>query len=447
MGGGAEIGANCYLLTVGEYHILLDCGIHPKKEGREALPSLGLLQRAPDALVVTHGHIDHCGAVPYLMKEFPTTACYATKPTVSIMDRMLHNSVSVMTTLGRERGIRDYPLYTHSDVDFAIRHCTGMAYDAAFTTSWNSPCKTTFIHAGHVLGSAGVLLELPDHTIYYTGDICLTDQELMSGLRPLDPSIKVDTLIIESTRGAHVDDEQWTFDSEIQRFCAEIRKVVENGGVALVPAFALGRTQELLNIIDRMQRAGELPEVPVYASGLGRAIYEVYDRYSEFLRPEANLSPLYQFKRIGDVWDPKVTRDLLREPAIIVATSGMMVENTPSAMIAQEMVCHDHHGIFFVGYLDPDTLGYKLLHAEVGDKLRFELEGREVPVSLANRQTFAFSSHAPRADLCHVIQSTSPRNVVFVHGDPPALEWLQANSNGVAHKYAPDIGETVTIRA
>ena len=105
IGGGAEIGANSYVIGADGHDILLDCGLHPKKEGRIALPEFDLLERAPEAVLVSHGHIDHCGAVPYVMRDCPGVACYATHPTVNIMDRMLHSSVSVMGTIAHERGI------------------------------------------------------------------------------------------------------------------------------------------------------------------------------------------------------------------------------------------------------------------------------------------------------------------------------------------------------
>lgn len=410
------------------------------------MPDFSLVKGSPEAVLISHGHIDHCGALPYLLKRMPASPSYATEPTVRIMDRMLHNSVSVMSALALERGIADYPLYTHADVDTAIDRTQDMPLEEEFDVVPRRGIRARLFHAGHVLGSASILLRLGGHTLFYTGDICTTDQELIARHAPLDGSVKVDTLVIESTRGAHFEECQVDRDEEVDRFATETAKVLRDGGAVLVPAFALGRTQELLNILCRLQKDGRLPDVPVYASGLGRAIYEVYSRCSDHLRPDATLHPLYQFKRIGDVWERKVTRRLLRNPSIIVATSGMMIENTPSAMIAMEMVRAEHHGIFFVGYLDPETLGYSLLHARPGDKLCFESSGPPVNIRLSNVQQFQFSAHAPREDLLGIIRDMNPRNVVFTHGDPEAIEWMQAHCDGPYHKYTPSIGETVTLQ-
>ncbi len=447
LGGGSEIGANSYQLGINGHNLLLDCGIHPKKEGVEALPNLTGLTSYPEAVIVSHAHIDHCGAVPYLLKMFSSTELYATAPTVRIMDRMLHNSVSVMGTLGLERGIREYPLYSHRDVERAVRRAYGMEFDEEFALTWTSPVRVSFHHSGHVLGSACVLVKAPEHTLFYTGDVCLSDQELMHGAALPDHLPPIDTLVIESTRGAHVGETGTTYESEIRRFADEVAAVLSKGGTVLVPSFALGRTQEMLNIISRLQFEGALPEVPIYASGLGRAVYEIYDEFTDFLRPEVSLQPLRQYPRIGDVWERRVARKLLREPAIIVTTSGMMVENTPSAMIARELVKEDRHAIFFVGYLDPDTLGYKLLHAKKGDSLCFELHGPAQSVELENRQTFNFSAHARREELCDLVERLAPKNVVFVHGDPEAVEWMSGHVNGRCRSFTPTLGETVVLEA
>jgi len=446
LGGGSEIGANCYLLGVGDREVILDCGLHPKKEGKAALPELFRLDHAPDALLVSHGHIDHCGGAPYLMKQFPGLECFMTQPTVSIMDRMLHNSVSVMGTLALEQGIADYPLYSHSDVDQALRMSYGLELNREFDLSWDSPFRASFHHAGHVLGSAGILLRAPGHTVYYTGDVCMNDQELM-GQSVLPDDVDVDTLIIESTRGTYENGGGLSYQGEVKRLCREISAVLENGGVALIPSFALGRTQELLNIIARLMEDGDLPEVKVYASGLGRAVYEVYSRFRDYLRPEAEVRPLRQFARIGDVWERSVRRELVRKPCIIVATSGMMIKNTPSAMITIEVVQQTNHGIFFVGYLDPDTPGYELLHADPGDDILLETTGRPVKIALENRQSFDLSAHATREELCRLVDEMRPKNVVFVHGDPEAVDWMSQNCAGDFARFTPALGETLELES
>ena len=445
LGGGSEIGANSYLLRSNGHGVLLDCGLHPKKDGQGALPDFSLLDQAPDAVVITHGHIDHCGAAPYLLRRFPEVECYATKPTVQIMDRMLHNSVSVMGTLALEQGVRDYPLYSHADVEAVVRRAYGMPLGEPFVLTWDCPFEVSLHHAGHVLGSASALVRYAGHTVLYTGDVCVGNQELMGGLEWPDGDEQVDTLIIESTRAAHVNEDGTTYGGEIDRFAREVTRVLEGGGVVLVPSFALGRTQELLNIISRLKTAGTIPDVPVYASGLGRAVYEIYRKYTDYLRDSAKVRPLREFARIGDVWEPAVRRELLRKPAIIVATSGMMVENTPSAMIAGDLVRETHHAIFFVGYLDPETTGYKLLHAEPGDRIAFQTDGPEIEVLLENRQSFSLSAHATREELHELVSRVNPKNAVFVHGDTDAVDWMYANCDGSYERFAPKQGETIVL--
>ncbi len=447
LGGGGEVGANCFQLTIAGHQVLLDCGTHPKKEGYDALPQFSLLHRAPEALIISHGHVDHCGAVPYLIRQFPLVRAYATLPTARIMDRMLHNSVAVMGTMARERGISDYPLYEHDDVNHAMRRVSSRDYEERFSLNLPVPAEASLHHAGHVLGSASILVRTPGHTLFYTGDICEVNQELMGGYAPLPADVDVDTLVIESTHGSVDETGVKPYSEEAVRLGESIAEVLHGGGAVLVPSFALGRTQEILNVISRLQEEGVIPEVPVYASGLGRAIYELYDRFENYLDPGAVLRPLEQFGRIGNVWEPSVVSQLIAHPCIIVATSGMMLENTPSAMIAQEMVRNHHHGIFFVGYLDSETLGYKLLHATPGERLQFCLGRPAVEVQLENIKRFFFSAHAPRTALRAVVDRLRPKNVVYVHGDPDAIEWMKSHNEGDAKIYSPTIGQSVTLEA
>ena len=445
IGGGREIGANSYLLSCNDRNVLLDCGVHPKKEGAEALPNFSLLPAVPEAVVLSHGHVDHCGALPALMRQFPSVVAYSTNATVSIMDRMLHNSVSVMSTLARERQIDSYPLYTHQDVELSMARTRSMGMGSEFILNSRDGVRVSFHHAGHVLGGGSILLSMNGHNVFYTGDICADDQELMAGRKRMDGSTRVDTLIIESTYGANPEADRVVYEDEVLRFGKAIAEVISRGGTVLIPAFALGRTQEMLNVIARLQETGIVPEVPVHASGLGRAIYEVYDKYQHYLRPGGTLRPLSRFGRIGDVWRQDVLNELLRRPSIIVATSGMMIENTPSAIIAAEMVKNPLHGVFFVGYLDPDTLGYRLLHAKPGDQLSFGLNTPPVEVKLDSIGWFHFSAHAPREALIGVINELNPANVVLVHGDPEAIDWMHEHTGRTRNAYTVAVGETVQI--
>ncbi len=445
LGGGGEVGASCFQLSYNGRQIILDSGTHPKKDGRSALPEFGLLRRAPDVAILSHAHVDHCGSLPYLVRQFPGLKTHATKPTVRIIDRMLHNSVSVMKIIAKERGVTDYPLYEHEDVDYALKATEGHNFNTPFNLPLDIPATCEFIHAGHVLGSSSVLLKFPDHTVYYSGDISEKDQELLGGYDDLPEGTVVDTLIVESTHGATEESMVYDFDDEIERLAQSIDSVLRGGGTVMVPTFALGRTQEILNILARLQEEGRIPEVPIYASGLGRAVYEIYDRHYDCLLPDADLRPLKWFERIGNIWNPKVVRALLSEPGIIVATSGMMLENTPSALIAEEMVKHKQHGIFFVGYLDHETLGYKLLHAEKDAALQFALSHDPVEVALENIKRFHFSAHASRAALKEFIKRINPKNVIYVHGDPDAIEWMAKNASNGARKFTPGIGQTVTL--
>ncbi len=447
LGGGGEVGANCFELSFGGHQILLDCGTHPKKEGECSLPAFDLLNRAPEAYIITHGHVDHCGAVPYLARMYPGVHGYATPPTARIMDRMLHNSVSVMEMIAKERGIAEYPLFEHCDVGYALRFLESFNYREPFYLNMADPVEVQFIEAGHVLGAASVLIRLPDHTIFYTGDICKRKQALIGGYKPLDKDTQVDTLIIESTQGAANDETYRTYREEIAHLGEAVGQVLLGGGSALIPSFALGRTQEMVNILADLQEQGIIPTVPIYTAGMGRAIYELYKLFSDHLMPHATLRPLDQFERLGDVWNPAVVEKLLRRPCIIVATSGMMIENTPSALIAQQMVQQTQHGIFFVGYLDGDTLGHKLLHSPAGTPLQFQLNRPFVAKTLENIRQFRFSAHATRSELAAVVERINPKNVVYIHGDPEALGWMEQNTGNGRQTFVPTIGQTITLEA
>ncbi len=445
LGGGGEVGANCFELSFNGSRVLLDCGTHPKKEGSDCLPTFDLVTEPPDAYLISHGHIDHCGAIPVLSRRFLGVPGYTTPPTRHIVDRMLHNSVVVMEMLAQERGIRGYPLYDHQDVGCSMRFLNAQRFGIPFTPGNIPDMEVTFLPAGHVLGGASTLIRIPGHTLLYSGDISYTRQCLLAGCARPTPDLGINTLVIESTQGATDDDEKCTYEEEIHRLGSAMRRVLNRGGSVLLPSFALGRTQEMVNIVARLQLDGKIPFVPVYTVGLGRAVYEIYDKFSAYLHPDADLRPLSSTNRLGNVWERNVVEGLLRKPSIIIATSGMMMENTPSALVAQAMVRQSHHGIFFVGYLDPDTPGYRLLHASPGEALQFELDKDPVEIVLEEIAQYRFSAHASRSELVDFARQMNPDHVIYVHGDPDALTWMRNNAGNGARTYTPEVGQKITI--
>ncbi len=150
------------------------------------------------------------------------------------------------------------------------------------------------------------------------------------------------------------------------------------------------------------------------------------------------------FSVLGFVDDLSI-QSLLQEPCIIVATNGMMVENTPSARIARWMVQGERHGIFFCGYVDPDTLGYRVFHAGVGDSIPFSAEGEPVTIKTPHIRRFYLSSHADRYELLEVARKIRPRAVVLLHGEKEGIEYVKGELEGEFQVLIGEKGKTITL--
>ena len=385
LGGGQEIGANCYLLNLSGVPLLLEAGLHPKKYGRESLPDYDSIEQELEAIFISHAHLDHVGSLPVIHHRQPQAPIFATLPTKDIALRMLHNTVTVMNLFREEKGILDYPFFGHEDLWPLEGEIMGLEFRGAPVSS-SSPgqihservylrggIQARFIPAGHVLGAAGLLIRQGKRQLYYTGDISLQDQALIPG--SVIPELNIDTLILECTYGGDPQYHSQNRQREIDSFSREASAILSAGGCILIPAFALGKTQELLSIIHHLMRRGQIPPVPLYLSGLGKRITEIYQEHRRYLRPQASVLCFDLFSVLGFLDDLSIEA-LLRQPCLIVATNGMMVENTPSAWIARWMVQEERHGIFFCGYIDPDTLGHRVFHARTGGFPGFFSPGR-----------------------------------------------------------------------
>ena len=175
-----EIGANSYLLETSRSRLLLDSGMHPKREGRAALPDLALIGRDPlDGIVLTHAHHDHIGSVPVAQRQSPGTKVYLTELTALLADAMLHNSVNVMSSQREELGITDYPFFTHKEVEEAVLDWIPLRMRRPVQVG--EDCTIEFFDAGHIPGSAGVRVMADGRSVFYTGDVQFEDQSFCIG--------------------------------------------------------------------------------------------------------------------------------------------------------------------------------------------------------------------------------------------------------------------------
>jgi len=426
-----EIGANSYFLEIDGHGVVLDCGMHPKFEGEEALPNFKPLQdRQLDAIIVSHAHQDHIGTLPVLMRRQPGARVFMPEATTAIGEALLHNSVNVMTRQREELGVMLYPLFTHRETDRATDLWQSCPMNQRVTISGERarPDESgiltfEFFDAGHVLGSAGILLRGESQSVFYTGDVNFDDQTIMQ--TAVFPEEGVDILIMECTRGDHETPPDWSRESEEHRLAEAIVHAFDQGGCVLIPVFALGKTQELLAMVYKFKRANLLPDCPIYIGGLSAKMTEIYDARSGMSR--RHLPRLQLLPEVDPfVLNGQNIRDAeARAGRIYALSSGMMTPKTLSNIFARRLIENPQHSIFFVGYADPLSPAGILRQAKPGQEIA--LGSDEPPQRVrCNLQQFQFSAHASRESLIAYAKKLAPKKVVLVHGDPPAVDWVRA---------------------
>ncbi|HEX8678987.1 MAG TPA: MBL fold metallo-hydrolase, partial [Chthoniobacterales bacterium] len=338
-----EIGANCYYLEAGDERLILDCGMHPKQEGEDALPNLQALgDREIDAIIVSHAHQDHIGTLPVLMRRQPEARVFMTEPTAAIGDTLLHNSVNVMTRQREELGTTLYPLFTHREANQAVDTWRSCRFRQQITLTGRrargaaNGATFEFIDAGHVLGSAGVILRAEGRTLFYAGDVNFDDQTIMKGA--VFPESGVDVLIMETTRGDNPLPEGFTREAEEKRLAEAITRAFERGGCVLMPVFALGKTQEVLAMFHRFRRQELLGDFPIYIGGLSMKMTEIYDRFA--LTSRRNFPRLQLLEDLEPfVLNGQTIEDAPAKPRRVYAlSSGMMTPKTLSNIFARRVI-------------------------------------------------------------------------------------------------------------
>ena len=425
-----NIGASAWFVDIEGHRLLMDAGTHPKREGRASLPMYGVIANEEvDAIAISHCHHDHVGSLPVAMRHFPQAHVLLTELSYFLVERVLHNSVNVMTRQRDELGIKEYPLYSHDEVDDIASLFQGFKYNreiewAAFqkTRSGLPSPSMEFFDAGHALGSAGMLVCGDKESLFYTGDVCFHDQTILKCARFED--VKADVLIMETTRGNRDVPPGFNRQAEIDRLAKSIDQVIQRGGSVLIPVFALGRTQEILAMLALEMRAGNLRRQSIYIGGLGRVFTEIYDLEAHRAHRQ------HQNLRLTEALDLQVLEKTqtesmrLKGGRIFVVTAGMMSEHTAAHDLAVRFIGDERHAIFFVGYADPDTPGGRLKASRPGETFLFSPSGGEV-TRRCQVEDFDLTAHANRGDLLDFVGQVEPRAILLGHGEEDSRRWFE----------------------
>ena len=420
-----EIGSHCLYVELGKFNILLDCGMSPKEEGFNALPDFSLIKdKLIDVVILTHCHLDHLGSLPYFMKKQQQARVLTSAASRIIIPRILENSLTIMTMQREERGIKEYPLYHAKDVRDLDQHILTMANNKTrILQKDDDELEITFFSAGHVLGASSVLFTHKKLNVFFTGDVLFRDQKTLKGASW--PKKKVDIVVTETTRGDTARKKDSNYQLEIDKLLAEINRTLSDGGSVLIPAFALGRMQEILKILHIARGKNKFPKnVPIFCSGLGLGLIEDFDRAARKLSCVDFGLKILRDLRVKSFRRAKF--DQFRrpsKPSVFIVSSGMLVEHTPSYTTAANLLGEPQNSILFVGYCDSSTPGGELLESEQHSDFHFKAIDFSTKVE-AHIERFDLSGHADREDLLNSILRLNPRNIVLTHGEPEARKWF-----------------------
>lgn len=421
-----DIGANCIYVKIGPFSFVIDSGMSPKETGLKALPKLEkITPYSLDFVIATHCHLDHIGSIPVLMRQQPQARLLVTPQSRELMPVLLENSLTVMRRQRKEHGIKEYPLFEQDEIDQLNEHYFEMKYGVKRTfRKGDDKIEIEFLDAGHVAGAGGVMIEYKHRRIFFSGDVLFRKQKILPG--GVWPEEKIDTLVMETTRGGTVRTEQKQVDLEIERLISTIQYTSQKGGSVLIPTFAFGRTQEVLTIIHDAVKAKRIDKrVPIICSGLGLTIVDTFDDI-------AKKYPSLKFRKsilkdLGVISLNKIRYmkpgDTPEKPTIFVVSSGMMVENTPSYNIAACLLGDSKNSFCFVGYCDPETPGGQLLQTSSGGHFLFSALNYSTTVR-ATVERFDLSGHADREELLQAAINLDPRAIILTHGNEDSRNWF-----------------------
>lgn len=459
-GGARTVTGSQHLLSVNGHRILLECGLFQgrRAEAYEKNQQFAYDPAALDAVLLSHAHIDHSGNLPSLVARGYRGPIYATSATVALCQLMLRDSaylqerdIEWVNKIRRRRGEPlAEPLYSIEDAEEALRSFVGAQYDRSLQVA--PGVQATFRDAGHILGSAGILLELTTPKgklrLGFSGDI---GRPGMPVLRDPQPLQDLDVLLMESTYGDRLHSPA---GDVAEALALAIRQTAAAGGRIVIPAFAVGRTQALVYELHKLFDQDRIPDIPIFvdsplatnATEVFRLHPECFDRQTYRLFLQDGRDP-FGFDRLRYVRTVEESKKLnsLKYPHIIISASGMAEGGRILHHLKNNL--DDHRNlVLLVGYAARDTLARRLMD---GEKV-VRIFGEEYPVRCKVKVMDAFSAHADRRELLDYLAFNPPgrlQRIFLVHGEPDqALPFKDAlRSQGYPEVHVPEPGEVFSL--
>ncbi|MFH1209438.1 MAG: beta-CASP ribonuclease aCPSF1 [archaeon] len=417
LGAGRQVGRSCFLLQTPESRILLDCGIDvAANTDKDMFPYLD----APefkldelDAVIITHSHLDHCGLLPYLYKMGYKGPVYCTEPTRDIVALLTLDYINVMQKENKK------PIYSSTDIKEMVKHCIWLDYEEV--TDITPDVRLTFYNAGHTLGSALAHLHIGNglHNFVYGGDLNYEVSNLLSAANTQFP--RLEALMIESTYGGKDDNPLSRKEAE-DEFARILEETINNRGKMLAPVLGVGRSQEIMLIVEKLIRSGRIKEIPVYIQGMVWDVTAIHTAYPDFFNNLVKKSIFHKdqnpflapfFKQVGS---QKEMKDVLEGgPCLILATSGMLVGGS-SVEYFKELASNNRNSLVLTCYQGPGSLGRRL---EQGDKEIRLSEKETVEVKMNVYSIHGFTGHSTRDQLMSYVHKLNPKpkKIIVVHGE------------------------------
>ena len=449
LGGFREVGRSCALVQSPNSKVLIDVGVNTATgDPTKAYPYLnmtGFSISEIDAVVISHGHMDHMGFLPYLFAYGYDGPVYCTPPTRDLMVLLQQDYINLA-----KRAFNVEPIYSKKDIYNELRHIITVDYEEVVDIT--PEIKMTLYNAGHILGSASVHLHIGEgaHNLVYTADQKFGFTRLFDPANTRFP--RLETLLIESTYGGKNDHTITRFDSEKLLYDL-LKACMDRRGKALIPVFAVGRSQEILLVLEEFSRRFPDFNVPIYIDGMVLEASAIHTAYPEYLREQlqrrilSDRSP-FESPMIKVAKGTDKEEIVNGEPCIILAPSGMLAGG-PSLEYLKLMAEEEKNQMVFVGYQSALSLGAKIQQGHkqiptIGDDGKTKMIDIRMQIATAE----GFSGHSDRSQLMAYLKNLrpTPERVITMHGDWGKTEDFARSAGMMLHKESRAMANLEAVR-